>query len=167
MGANQFKMTVLPLTEPDRFPDGPGAAREVTRPCDDTLIPLAWQPVADAKMPALPAVRQLQLVVVPEKELLVPGVEPDKLPAGGVVGAFGLVPPQLDSNNPSETATLGAKATCNNLACNFKWFLRSEQKAPLARRISDRSRKTNSSCETESRVGPDRSGLQIAVSSRT
>jgi hypothetical protein len=110
---------VLPLTDPDRFPDGPGAAEAVTRPWDVTLI-LAPQPVADAKMPALPAVRQLQLVVVPEKELLVPGAEPDKLPAGGVVGAFGLVLPQLDSNNPRATATLRTAPTCSSEACNFK-----------------------------------------------
>jgi len=84
------------------------------------VIPLAAQPVADPKIPALPAVRQLQLVVVPENELLVPGVEPDKLPAGGVVGAFGLVRPQLDSNNPSATATLRPAPTCSNGACNFK-----------------------------------------------
>ena len=129
-------MTVPPLTDPDRFPDGPGAAETVTRPWDVTLI-LAPQPVADAKMPALPAVRQLQLVVVPEKELLVPGAEPDKLPAGGVVGAFGLVLPQLDSDNPRATATLRPAIRCNNLACNFKvvssW---ANRRAMLATRVS-------------------------------
>jgi 16S rRNA (adenine1518-N6/adenine1519-N6)-dimethyltransferase len=146
-------MTVLPLTDPDRFPEGPGAARAVTR-WDVTLIPPAPQPVADPKMPALPAVRQLQVVVVPEKELLEPDVEPDKLAAGGVVGPFGLLPPQLDRNDPSATATLRPRATCNNLACNFKMgSSEANGRASLARQLSDRARETDSVLrERESRI---------------
>jgi hypothetical protein len=102
------------------------------------VIPLAPQPVADPKTPALPAVRQLQVVVVPERELPVPGVEPDKPPAGEMEGAFGLVPPQPDINNPSTTARLGPP-TRNNLANGFIIILSIDGKAVAAhKRISGR-----------------------------
>lgn len=159
---------MLPLTDPDRFPDGPGAARAATRPCDDAVIPLAPQPLADPKIPALPAVRQLQVVVVPESALLGADVEPDTLftEAGGTVGVFGVVPPQPESNNPSMMATLGPAATCNNL--NFKVFSWGETEGQRRNKDIGLSAKTNRSCATVSRESsPDRPGNQNAVPSRT
>jgi hypothetical protein len=104
VGASQFKMTVLPLAEPVRFPDAPGAASAVTR-SDDTPIAGAWQPLADPKMPALPPVKQLQLVIAPGARLT-PGAEVTTLTAGAV-GAAGVPPPQAaDSNSPTPDETM-------------------------------------------------------------
>ena len=125
MGATQFKVTVLPLTDPVRFADGPGAAAAASRRCADTLIPP--HPIADAKIPAVSAVRQLHVVVVPESEAPAPDAASDTALAepGEAVGALGLAPPQLARNNPSATITLPAP-TCNKV-CGFimvsKWFL--------------------------------------------
>jgi hypothetical protein len=111
-------VTVLPLTDPVRFPDGPGTAAAASRRCADKLMPP--QPVADAKTPALPAVRQLHVVVVPENELLAPEDEPGTLAAGGgVLGVFGVVPPQLDSNSPSATITIRPAHKASKRVGNF------------------------------------------------
>ena len=118
VGASQFKVTVLPLTDPVRFADGPGAAAAASRRCADKLIPP--HPIADAKIPAVSAVRQLHVVVVPENELLAAEDEPGTLAAGGgVLGVLGVVPPQLDRNSPSASITIRPAHKGSNRVGNF------------------------------------------------
>ena len=76
---SQFNLTVLLLTDADRFVDGLGASNAVTWPRSDSCIPLARQFV-DANASAMPPMRQLQVVDVSENETAGAASAPNTLP---------------------------------------------------------------------------------------
>jgi hypothetical protein len=88
VGASHVNVTVLPLTDATRVPEAPGAASAPTRPWVRSVpIPVASHPFAEEKIPAVPAVRQLQVVVAAVSGPLAPAAGPATVSWPGEVGA--------------------------------------------------------------------------------